>query len=171
MQYPKEVRDAILIELSEGVPLKTVCAREGMPTRRQVSRWVLEDEEFAQAYREARMLGAEANEDEVRLLIQQAIERPETANAVRVAMDGYKWLTGVTNPHKYGQKQELTVKEDAKTPSEVQDRIKALEAELVGLLSEVGQVGQIGQVGQAGQVSSGATPLDVSPTRTQDPLH
>jgi hypothetical protein len=168
VQYPKAVRDAILLELSEGVPLKTICNREGMPNRRQVSRWVLEDEEFAQAFREARLLGAEANEDEVRLLIQQAIERPEMANAVRVAMDGYKWLTGVTNPNKYGQKQELTVKEEAKTPAEVHERIKALELELTGLMSTVEQEGQ---VGQNGSVGAGAQPLDVPSPRAQDPLH
>jgi hypothetical protein len=171
MQYPKEVRDTILQQLGEGIPLKKICERQGMPSRMQVTRWVLEDEEFAYSYRQARLLGAEANEDEVRLLIQQAIEKPEMANAVRVAMDGYKWLTGVTNPAKYGQKQELTVKEEAKTPEEVQSRIKALETELQGLMNQSTAQAETAEAERAEAETAGAQRLDVTPPRAQPPLH
>jgi hypothetical protein len=161
VEYSKEIRETILVELS------------GMPSRRQVSRWVLEDEEFKQAFREARMMGAEANEDEVRLLIKTAVEKPELANACRVAMDGYKWLTGVTNPSKYGAKQEIHVTEEARTPQEVSDRIKALEVELTGLLNQTSESTKGELTGDPiDPPLSGAQTLDVSPPRApQSPVH
>jgi hypothetical protein len=101
-----------------------------MPSIRSVLSWRRTDEEFANAYEQAREAGADAHADEIRDLALQALEQPEQAHAIRVALDALKWLASKQNWRRYGDKVEQHVVNTPDTPEKVEERVRLLEEQL-----------------------------------------
>ncbi len=59
--YNPEIAEEILVRMSGGESLRTICADEGYPCRRTVTRWAVRDTEgFGARYAAARRAGVEA---------------------------------------------------------------------------------------------------------------
>jgi len=59
--YNPEIAEEILVRMSEGESVRTICADPGYPNRRTVIRWKVRDTEgFAKRYAAARRAGAES---------------------------------------------------------------------------------------------------------------
>jgi orotate phosphoribosyltransferase-like protein len=133
--------------------------------------WNRTDEAWHQAYLEAKQEGADSLAEKITDLAQEALDKPETANAVRVAIDAYKWVASKLKPKSYGERIEQHVVNETQSPVEVEARIKLLEAELADMLKarEV-QVEHKVQVEERG-LEQAQTAQTHSTTPTPNPLH
>lgn len=98
--YSVELADEICGHLIDGLSLRKICSRAGMPDRRTVLRWLDARPEFAAKY-------ARARESQADLMDDMILEAAETANkdnaaAVRVKVDAYKWRASKLQPKRYG---------------------------------------------------------------------
>ena len=81
--YNPEIAEEILVRMSGGESLRTICADEGYPCRRTVTRWAVRDTDgFGARYAAARRAGVES--------------RIEDANEIAAEMPTYTDEAGVT---------------------------------------------------------------------------
>ncbi len=112
--------EKICERLASGEPLRAICRDEGMPPRKTVAQWVIDDVEgFAARYARAREVGFDELAEEVLSIAdtpQEGEEREESADGIkikrgdmlghrRLQVDARKWLLSKLLPHKYGDKQ------------------------------------------------------------------
>jgi hypothetical protein len=137
MNYdPVQKRLDILALLTEGKSLRTACLEVQVHVQ-TVMGWLRQNEEFKQAYLEAKQEGADALADSITELADQAIREPEKANAIRVAIDARKWVASKLKPKSYGDRiEQHVIDETPRSPNEVADRIKSLETELRDLMNQ-----------------------------------
>lgn len=98
--FSDELADEICGHLIDGLSLRKICTRAGMPDRRTVLRWLDARPEFAAKYARARESQGDLMDD----LILEAAEgaNSDNAAAVRVKIDAYKWRASKLQPKKYG---------------------------------------------------------------------
>lgn len=120
-----EIIDVIVEGLSNGVPLRELCRRDGMPTWRTVYSWMEADEEIAARIAHARDVGADALAEEILDIIDAEPERvvqiDEGGNKTTSRIDSaaVAWaknradmrlkLLAKWRPAKYGDKQTVDV--------------------------------------------------------------
>ena len=81
--YNPEIAEEILVRMSGGESLRTICADDGYPCRRTVTRWAVRDTDgFGARYAAARRAGVES--------------RIEDANEIAAEMPTYTDEAGVT---------------------------------------------------------------------------
>lgn len=118
--YTPEIAQHILDELSEGKTLTSICAAEGMPTRKcVVTNWCESYPEFGVAYARARQVGYEALADQLRDIAntpkpgKKTVRKP-TGNEIhagdmiehrKLQVDTGKWFLSKLVPKIYGDKQ------------------------------------------------------------------
>jgi len=126
-KYSKALADKICSELAEGKSLRTVCQQEGMPDKSTVFCWLRDIQEFQDQYALAKESSAEAMNEILLDLGDEAIELSQTVNekassavvqAVKLKADNLKWVMSKMKPKKYGEKLDLTSKDkEIATPS------------------------------------------------------
>lgn len=137
-----------------------------MPAKYTVTRWLQADAEFSERYALARLQAADAMAEQLQDLADKALQRPEEANAIRVAADILKWTASKLKPGSYGDRiTQHVIDETPKSPDDVQARITFLEAELSELLKAREGKEEVGEIGIVG-----AQPQSVPTTRSPD-LH
>jgi hypothetical protein len=165
---PQETRNKILELLSEGKSLRTACTETGVHLQTALF-WCRQDEEWRQAYLNAKQEGADALADSISELADQAIREPEKANAIRVAIEAKKWIASKLKPKSYGDRIEQHVIDETKSPGEVADRIKALRAELGDLLKNKEEENKEENENEGAEAVQSA--LTSSTTPAPNPLH
>ena len=137
MNYdPVQKRAEILCLLSEGKSLRSACLETGVHLQTAMG-WLRRDEEWRKAYLDAKQEGADALAEKITDLAQEALDAPEKANAIRVAMDAYKWVASKLKPKSYGDRiEQHVIDETPKSPEDVSARIRLLEAELSDLMRQ-----------------------------------
>jgi transposase-like protein len=169
-KLPEEKRQRILELLTEGKSLRSACLETGVHLQ-TVMGWNRTDEAWHQAYLEAKQEGADSLAEKITDLAQEALDSPEKANAIRVAMDAYKWVASKLKPKSYGDRIEQHVVNETQSPAEVEARIKLLEAELADMLkAKQDSQEKAEQEGQNGLVEQAQTAQTHSTTPTP-PLH
>ena len=100
-EYNAKVADAIIEKLTEGVPLKRICAADDMPHYTTVLRW-------QQNFAEFRDLFARAKQEGTHHLADQCIEIADSAEIEpankRIMIDTRIRLIGKWNSKAYGDK-------------------------------------------------------------------
>lgn len=89
-RYGPEVIDSIAEQLAEGKSLVVICKQDGMPTPRQVYRWINSDDDIAARILEAREVG-------FHLRAEMAVATAKSAKdpiAGRLAFDAERWYLG-----------------------------------------------------------------------------
>ena len=103
--YSDEIAEEICDLLAEGKSLVEICARDDMPNRRTVLRWMERDEGFATRCARVRE-GGQADylfDDLARL--ERSVEAGEIApDAARVLISSKQWRAAKLAPKKYGDK-------------------------------------------------------------------
>lgn len=94
------VMEAICARVAEGESLRKICLTEGMPDRRQVNRWLHEDEALQKMYGQAILERTDHYADEV-IEIADTEKDPQKA---RNRIDARKWVCASMNRAKYGNK-------------------------------------------------------------------
>jgi hypothetical protein len=120
-----QIIDDIVAGLSDGVPLRELCRREGMPSWRTVYSWMDADEGIATRVAQAREIGFEAIAEEILDIADDAsndwMERKRQNGTVDIVLDSDHVqrsklrietrlkLLACWNPKKYGTKQTVDV--------------------------------------------------------------
>jgi hypothetical protein len=101
--YTAQIANAICARLAEGELLTDIIAERGMPTRGTLYRWAERDPPgFGSRFAYARSMQAHAIAEKGVKMANEATA--ETAQAVRVKFDAYKWFAGKLLPPIYGDK-------------------------------------------------------------------
>lgn len=113
--YTEELAAKICSELSQGIPLRTVCKADDMPGTTTVFVWLGNNEGFREQYARAKAESADAMAEDM-LGIADEIEtkivgddRSDSARvqAQRIRVETRKWLASKLQPKKYGDKLEV----------------------------------------------------------------
>lgn len=89
--YGPEHEDLVLAEIASGKTLTAVCAMKGMPGRCTVTRWLKENEDFADRYEEACQLGFDAMADETLAIADTEPEKATGPQGTRVDSGYVAW--------------------------------------------------------------------------------
>lgn len=98
------VEGIILELLADGLPLRQICAGEGMPAEATVRKWAIEDADFGARYAGARSIGLDSQAER---LIEISDDKTLDPNARRIMVDTRKWLLSKMRPDKYGDRTAL----------------------------------------------------------------
>lgn len=153
--YSQELAERICARISEGEPLKSLCAGAGMPSRETVYAWVRSNKEFSDMYARAKELQLdrmaedllEISDDGTNDWMERAtrsgdvetVVNNEHINRSRLRVDTRKWLLSKLMPKKYGEKTalELTGKDGGPVQYETMTD-EQLESRLADLLRKAG---------------------------------
>lgn len=115
-----EVQEQICERLSEGEPLRTICADPAFPSYSTVNRLRARDAAFGEMVERARLAGIESlAEDIIRIA-----DTERDPNKAKVMIDARKWLAAKLMPRKYGERLELTG--DLGSNADVESRLSQL---------------------------------------------
>lgn len=114
--YSDELADDICKEIADGKSLRSICAKNGMPDKSTVFRWLADNEFFRDQYARAREEQADHYADEIieiaddssRDIVigddgKEIINHEHIARA-RLRVDARKWKASKLAPKKYGDK-------------------------------------------------------------------
>lgn len=104
VQFNQLTFDIICEQLADGESLRTICAREGMPSKANVFRWLSANQDAADQYARAREAQADSLVDDILLIADDTSREP---NDRRVAVDARKWVASKLRPKAYGDKLDL----------------------------------------------------------------
>jgi hypothetical protein len=116
--YNSALASEICTLIAEGLSLRAICKRDGMPSRSAVFAWLIKHEDFVGQYALARELQADWLFDEILEIADDAMNdfvTHQTAEGVtvnrvdhehiqraRLRVDTRKWMAGKLAPKKYG---------------------------------------------------------------------
>lgn len=115
--YSQETAQKICEYISNGKSLRATCLEEGMPSAVTVFKWMREHEEFLNQYARATEERAEAQNESLLDLGDEAIRLAQEVDvkassavvqAVKLKADNLKWVMSKMKPKKYGDKVDLT---------------------------------------------------------------
>jgi transposase-like protein len=101
-----ENAQAICEMLERGMSLRKVADEIGCDEA-AIRQWAREDEAFAPQYARARDGYSDAKGDEIIDLADEAREKPELVNSLRLMIDTRKWYLSKVLPKKFGDKLDL----------------------------------------------------------------
>lgn len=104
--YTDEIGAVICEAIADGQSLRSVCARDDMPSRSSVFRWLADPENvhFRDQYARAREFSGDADADDVAHYSRQAATGEIEPAAATAAINGLKWSAGKRKPKVYGEK-------------------------------------------------------------------
>lgn len=157
----KAIMEEICERLAEGVTLREVCRREGMPTEAAVRKWALNDVDgFSAQYARAREIGYLSMADELVEISDDGTNdwmrrqgedggeawqaNGEHMQRSRLRVDTRKWLLSKALPKVYGDKLAIGGDKDMdpiKT-EEVGQGIATLRAMISGIAERTGKAGE-----------------------------
>lgn len=131
-RYVARIADTICFHIASGKSLQQSLAAVGYlaPKIQTVWKWLELHPDFREKYERARQLQADTHADRMLELGEEAINKPSSAAAYRVAIDVLKWQAEVRNRGKYGAKAEDAGKNKVLDPAKLRAEIKRLEQEL-----------------------------------------
>jgi hypothetical protein len=87
--YDPEIAEEILVRMSGGESLRTICADDGYPCRRTVTRWAVRDTQgFGARYATARRAGVEARIEDANEIAAETPTYTDEAGVIRIDAAG-----------------------------------------------------------------------------------
>ena len=111
--YDPDKALGICEEIAQGLLLKDICKRNGMPTAQTFRRWCVQHPELGRAFSAAVAISATALEEEALGLARQIKENQKDGTQVRayeVALAQLRWSAARRDPAKYGDKAPVSVR-------------------------------------------------------------
>lgn len=110
--FSQAVADEICQLIAEGMSLRSICLRDGMPDKRTVLRWLASGDhpEFIVAYQGAFAAQADAIEEDMAEIESKLVSGRMDSKRAKVALWSMQWRAERRAPKKYGTKiqQEIT---------------------------------------------------------------
>lgn len=101
-EQKKEMFNKIIESICNGVSVRQILKKDGMPSFCALLDWMEKDEELAKQYARAKQESADFDADNVNYIAELCLRDKVTPAAARVAIDAYKWSAGKKKPKKYG---------------------------------------------------------------------
>jgi hypothetical protein len=101
--------DEIMEGIADGVPLREICRREGMPNWRTVYDWLEADEEMAARFARAREIGFDAIAEDILSNVDNVKAISEHIQRSKLQVETRLKLLAKWSPKKYGEKQQVEV--------------------------------------------------------------
>ncbi len=98
----QEIAAEILLRISQGESLRSICRTEGFPEESSVRKRANMDEEFGSQYARARDAGMDARAERLLEIVQDV--EPENVNAARLRFDAERWYLSKMAPKTYGDR-------------------------------------------------------------------
>jgi hypothetical protein len=140
-KYSPEIAREMCELLSEGIPLREICRKDGFPEWRTVYDWMNRDEDLSAAIARAREVGQDAIAEQIWLDMKQEPERILSEGGGRVDSGYVQWqkakaeialkLLAKWNPKRYGDRVQLAG--DAENPLKVEADISIFDTVLKGI--------------------------------------
>ena len=128
--YTPELASRFCGEIALGNSLRSVVARDDMPSHTAIYEWLAKYPEFAEQYARAKTDSGDSDADKIEEIAERVLSGELEPQQARVAIDAYKWTAGKKRPKKYGDKiqQEVTGRLDYSDVSEqeLDNKLKAL---------------------------------------------
>ena len=97
-----DIFDKIIKDIKNGLSVRKILEREGMPANNTLLDWIEEHPEWAKQYARAKQESAEVDADNVNYIAELCLSGEIDPSVARVAIDAYKWSSGKKKPKKYG---------------------------------------------------------------------
>jgi len=147
--YTPEVAEEILERIADGESLRSICEREGMPTRGAVNHWIISDHDgFASRYACAREAGLMTLADDILVISDDGSNdtykdadgndrtNTDVVQRSRLRVDSRKWVLSKLMPKQYGDRLDLNhsgeVALSQQTDEQVDERVRVLLAQAAG---------------------------------------
>lgn len=101
--------DEIMDSIADGVPLREICRREGVPNWRTVYAWLDADEEMAARFARAREIGFDAIAEDILQNVDGVKAISEHIQRSKLQVETRLKLLAKWSPKKYGDKQQVEV--------------------------------------------------------------
>lgn len=133
-EYTEEMGLEFCSRIALGRSLRSVVQDEDMPSHSAIYSWLGKFPSFAEQYARAKEDSGDADADKIEEVAEKVEAGKLDAQAARVIIDAYKWTAGKKRPRKYGERQQIeqTHRFEGMSEEELEQRRKALEAELKG---------------------------------------
>ena len=112
--YTPELAATICTLLMEGLSLRKICKKKGLPALSTACKWLATNPEFSEQYARAREVQAELLADEIVEIADTATDKND-APAVSVKVEARKWTASKLLPKKYGSFKSIEVKGEVET--------------------------------------------------------
>lgn len=104
---PRLYDDAVVARIIEGLELGqtlgTICAAKDLPAKSTVKGWIQTIPDFAERVAQARKCAATFIAEDA-LDIADSVKNPRMVNRARLQVDTRKWLAGVYDPQRFGDR-------------------------------------------------------------------
>lgn len=102
--YTEQLAQTICDLIEDGLSLRKVCARDDMPNRASVNKWLNENSVFSDQYARACKVRRENKFEEM----YEIAEKTDEVQRARLLVDVLKWQLSKEEPKKYGDKIDMT---------------------------------------------------------------
>lgn len=102
--YTDELALAICDLIEDGLSLRKICAKDDMPNRASVNKWLNENTAFSDQYARSCKVRRENKFEEM----YEIAEKTEEIPRARLLVDVLKWQLSKEEPKKYGDKIDMT---------------------------------------------------------------
>jgi len=102
--YSDDLAERICAGLMDGQSLRRVCADEDMPDRRTIYRWMQSIPDFATKCAHARVIQADAIEEDMADIEDRTLCGELDPAAARAVLSSKQWRASKLAPKKYGEK-------------------------------------------------------------------
>ena len=137
-----EIQERLVAEIQTGRSLRQVCADDGMPDIRTVTRWLVADADFAHKYARARMAQADVLFDRMEAVEEQVSAGTMDSHAARVVLDSMRWRASKLAPKVYGDRLDVQVS-DARIS--ISGALAAAQSRLVDVIDVAPRLGSTAQ--------------------------
>lgn len=130
MVYPTKKTPQMLNKICEqialGKSLRSICKDKEMPSLKSVVKWLNEDKDFQDKYSVARENRGDLYGEMINDIALEVLTGKIDWQRARVTIDALKWTSARMSPKKYGDRQDITVKQTSYVQelAKVQDLIK-----------------------------------------------
>lgn len=128
--YTPELANKICELIAEDNTYEQIAAREGMPSKATIIRWLGLHDDFETKCARARQIQADSIDDRIGNVIDKTEKGTLTPDVARVVLSGLQWRASKKDPKKYGDKQDLNI--TGKLESVPDDKLDARINELLG---------------------------------------
>jgi hypothetical protein len=112
VRYSEELAEKILARIMKKETIATICTgRDGWPCYDTFFQWCARHGDFMERYKTAHSLQADLFFYDI-IHAAQSLQNHPDPNAVRIAIEAFKWVTAKMNPQKYNDKYLVDIKQD-----------------------------------------------------------
>ncbi len=110
--YNKELTNKICEQIADGKSIRTICKAEDMPGMSTIFTWLGENQEFQEQYTRAKSMQSDAFIEDMLDKTENVSTDKDSIAKARLQVDTMKWIASKLKPKVYGDKVDVTSKDE-----------------------------------------------------------